>query len=467
MTDTQATDKVVAEKERVAVWKPREYRQYIHLASQVKKNIKALLNVQSDPQTAHDIWASIYQYMPNPDNILAIAGQTSIEFYDSMMDSDSYLTGLIGIRKDAVTGLPWTIVPVSDDPADEELAEWVDEQLRNIEEFEDDMEELLGAITTGYAVSEIMWAMKENRIVPVELLSRRPSRFVFGYDYELRLITKENWFGEEVPPNKFIVHRNRKRYENPYGISACRSVYWPWHFKHHGFQWWIIAAERNAVPTPHGKYPADWDNDQQDDLFEALLGFQNDNAIITAEGTELDFFQTKTDPQLNEKLRDACNEELAWGIIGSTHSTGTGSKGGGSYALAYEHGTVRQDILERDCRRLMSTINKQLVEPMIILNFGEQREYPRFKLEYEPPGDRELEMKITSEAVKIGMQVDEIDAAERTGVKLAEQESDAIKMPSPAGLFGSGNSQEEEEEEEKEEVPELRNKYWDWPLKMR
>ena len=435
------------------VFKPKKYDSDRALAAKIDRKVKGLLAVIADPMQAHDVWAIIGRYMPNPDNILSVAGKDNIEFYNSMVDADSHLSGLVNIRMDAVTGLPWEIIPASDDSADEKIAEWVAGTIGNISEFEDDLEELLGALVTGYSVSEIIWKYDGRYLVPDALLSRRVSRFVFDYEYRLRLKTQGNYYGVEVPPNKFVVHRNRKRYENPYGISICRSVYWPWLFKHQGFQWWIIAAERNAVPTPKGSYPADWDADQQNDLYAALLGFQNDNALLVPEGANLDFFQTKTDPQLNEKLRDACNEELSWGILGSTHSTGTGAKGGGSYALAHEHGTVRQDILERDSKRLQATLNNQLIEPLVILNFGPQAEYPRLKFAYEPPADRKLEMEVIREAVKIGMPVDQNAAAEKMGIKLAVEGEEAIVMPVPTfGGFGAGTQ-------------ELRS--YDWPLRMK
>jgi len=425
----------------------------------IARRIQVLLSMISDPAKAHDVWYIVNQYMPNPDPVLTLAGKDSIEFYDSMVDSDAHLAGLMGVRTDAVAGLEWDVIPASDDSADEQMAEWVRKRLLNIDEFGDDLEELLGALRNGYSVSEIMWKMEGNQAVPDSILSRRPSRFSFDYHNRLMLKTWDAYNGEAVPPNKFIVHRNKKRYEGPYGVSVLRSVYWPWHFKHYGFQWWIIAAERNAVPTPKAAFPIDWDLGQQAALYNALLGFQNDNAIIYPAGAELDFFQTKTDPQLNEKLRDACNEEMAWGILGSSHSTGTGSKGGGSFALAKEHGTVRQDVLERDSNRLQATLNTQLIEPMVILNYGEQPGgFPRFKLRFEPPADRELEMKIISGAVKIGIPVDQQAAAEKIGVVLAtDTGGEAIVMPVQS--FGGFGEQPPEESE-------LKQRY-EWPLKMR
>lgn len=391
----------------------------------------------SNPTLAHDLWATFMGYLPNPDPLIEITNHENIcAFYDSMVDSDSNLSGLINTRIHAVTGLDWSVVSASEETRDVEIAEFVEGMLLNIYEFEDDLEELLGALRTGYAISEIIWERVDNRIVVTELKSRRPDRFVFNPDYELLLRTKANYWGEPLPPNKFVVHRNSKRYENPYGVSVCRAVYWMWKFKHEGMRWWVIAVERNAVPTPFGKYPRDWDPDQQDAFYNALIGFMSDNAITCQEDADITFIETKTDPQLNEKLRDACNEEMAWGIIGSSHATGTGSKGSGSFALAKEHGTVRHDILESDSKRLMATLNKQLIETAVLLNFGPQKAYPRFKLHFEPPSDRTVEADIITKAVKMGIPVDQIKAAELMGVPLAEDESQAIVLPPVQSPFG-------------------------------
>jgi len=277
----------------------------------IKKQIRTLLGVISSSENAHDVWTTLLAYLPNPDKILETASADNVRFYDSMVDSDSHLAGLINTRMDAVTGLDWEVMPASDDAKDIEIADFVRGQFLNIFEFENDLEELMGALRTGYSVSEIMWERQDSKIGVHSLLSRRPDRFYFDAESNLLLRTKTNWFGEPVPQNKFIVHRNRKRYEGPYGVSACRAAYWAWRFKHEGFQWWLVATERNAVPTPVGAYPSHWDADQQGELLNRLLGFQNDNAIIYEQGLEFQMIATKTDPQLNEKLRDACNEEMA------------------------------------------------------------------------------------------------------------------------------------------------------------
>ena len=49
---------------------------------------------------------------------------------------------------------------------------------------------------------------------------------------------------------KWIIHRiEGDRYNNPYGAPYMEAAYWPWQFKRMGWEYWLTATERFAVPS--------------------------------------------------------------------------------------------------------------------------------------------------------------------------------------------------------------------------
>ncbi len=73
-----------------------------------------------------------------------------------------HLFSQLQTRKLAVTGLDWEVQSFSDDERDKEIAEFIDEQLKGIENLDDIFIDMLDAIGKGVSVMEIEWGLDSD-----------------------------------------------------------------------------------------------------------------------------------------------------------------------------------------------------------------------------------------------------------------------------------------------------------------
>lgn len=419
------------------------------MADVKKKNL--LLEIASLDK-AHDVFSFLTQR--TSDKIITERGRGTLDYYDTMTDSDPILAGLLETRVDAVSGQEWDVVAGGTEDLDVKLSDFVHWALDHLPRFKQDLSQILSACRTGFSISEIVWDLVDyegqQKYVPVQLLSRRPERFTFNAAYELQLKTRGDSFeGVAVPDHKFIHHIFRPRYENPYGTSLCTSIYWYWWFKRHGMAWWLKAAERGAVITPVGKYPEHYNEDEIQQFREALKLFQGDSYIAAREGTEIEFPQIKIDPEFASALRDACNEEMIYRILGATQSSGGGDEG--SKAKAIVHDRRFQERVEADSEAVMATLNEQLIASIVLLNYPVPKEMPKWKLIYDLPKDTKTIAEVLEKAAKMAIPIAVSDAAELLDLPMADpDETDLIQAPKSG--FGEDDTSEETEIEPAEET---------------
>lgn len=410
---------------------------------------------------SHD-WAMIAfgDLLNRGDRIIDTKGQGNQDYYDLMVDSDALLAGIIDTRITSVAGLEWRVNPASDEPEGVDIAEFVGFVLDRLGDFDEKLSNILSACRTGFSVTEIMWDYVvfngRQNIAPVELIPRRPERFRFDTDYQLRLLTKGNMLvGEEVPTGKFLVHSFKPRYNNPYGTSLCRAVWWYWWFKHHAFKWWLQAAERGAVVSPILWYP-EHSNESEIKVYEqAAKTFLGNKYLTLPEGGTADFPHIKIDPNFCKNLVETCDMQMRVAILGSTLSTGTAESG--TRALGQVHDKRGQERIEADAKSVMSTINQQLVRWIVDLNYGEQEKYPEWALNYETPKDQKEMRENIRLAANMGIPISVKWAAGVMQIEIAHEGEDLIIPPPLPGSGGMSipldETEEPEEEEEAEEVP--------------
>ena len=85
-------------------------------------------------------------------------------------------------------------------------------------------------------------------------------------------------------------------------------------------------------------------------------------------------------------------------------------------AAAQVHDGVRRDILGADARRLAATLTRDLVKPVVDLNIGPQRHYP--KLQFALPDDQDAKTfaDIVAELVDRGLRVGQSAVLDRLGL---------------------------------------------------
>lgn len=361
-----------------------------------------------------------------------------MELFEEMEEKDPHLFSQLQTRKNAVTGLDFEIIPFSDDPRDKEIADFIEEQINGIESLEDVETDLLDAIGKCFAVSEIMWGYDEGHVVVREIKSRHQKRFFWdSLDDSFKVRTKDAPEGILLPTNKFIVHRYKARSGHTSRAGILRVVAWMYLFKNYDLKDWVSFAEVYGLPLRLGKYAPGASEADKVALMQALIQIGADAAGIIPDGTSIDFITTEktSSSDLYERLARYCDEQISKAILGQTL---TSDSGGGSYAQSKTHNDVRHDLTVADCKSLASTLRRDLIRPLCIFNFGEDKRVPHIRFDCEESED------LTQTATIIGTLVNEVGLRVPTSFiykkfSIPEPEADeevAAPRSTSAGLTG-------------------------------
>ena len=310
-----------------------------------------------------------------------------MELFEEMEEKDPHLFSQLQTRKNAVTGLDFEIIPFGDEERDKAIADFIQEQLSSIEGFEDMETDLLDAIGKGFAVSEIMWGYDEGHVVVQDIKARHQKRFFWdSLDDSFKVRTEEFPEGVLLPENKFIVHKYKARSGHTSRAGILRVVAWMYLFKNYDIKDWVSFAEVYGLPLRLGKYQPGASEADKLALMQALIQIGADAAGIIPDGTTIDFITTEktSSSDLYERLARYCDEQISKAVLGQTL---TSDSGGGSYAQSKTHNDVRHDLTVADCKALASTLRRDLIRPLCLFNFGEDKRIPYIRFDCEESED--------------------------------------------------------------------------------
>ena len=360
------------------------------------------------------------------------------ELFEEMEEKDPHLFSQLQTRKNAVTGLDFEIIPFdTDDDRDKEIAEFVEAQINGIEGLEDIMLDLLDAVGKGFAVSEIMWTYDEGHVVAGDIRSRHQKRFFWDSDDVFKIRTEEAPEGMELPANKFILHRYKARSGHPSRAGVLRVCAWMYLFKNYTLKDWVAFCEVYGMPLRLGKYQPGASEEDKRALMQALAQIGADAAGIFPDGTTIEFVNTEksTSTDLYERLARFCDEQVSKAVLGQTL---TSDSGGGSYAQSKTHNDVRHDLVVADCKALAATLRRDLIRPLVLFNFGEDKRIPYIRFDAEESEDLEQTANIIGTLIeKVGLKVPTSYLYKKFSIPKPEGDEEIASPPQPnAGLGG-------------------------------
>lgn len=359
-----------------------------------------------------------------------------MELFEEMEEKDPHLFSQLQTRKNAVTGLDYEIIPFdSDDERDKQIAEFVEEQINSIENFEDIQTDLLDAIGKGFAVSEIIWGYDEGHVVINDIRSRHQKRFFWDtIDDSFKVRTAEHPEGITLPENKFILHRYKARSGHPSRAGVLRVVAWMYLFKNYDLKDWVSFAEVFGLPLRLGKYQPGASDEDKTALMQALIQIGADAAGIIPDGTSIEFITTEktSSTDLYERLARYCDEQISKAILGQTL---TSDSGGGSYAQSKTHNEVRHDLTVADCKALASTFRRYLIRPLVLYNFGENKRIPYLRYDCEEAGDLKETADIADTLInKVGLKIPTSYFYKKFSIPKPEKGEEVAVPPTPGSV---------------------------------
>ncbi|NPV89808.1 MAG: DUF935 domain-containing protein [Firmicutes bacterium] len=357
-----------------------------------------------------------------------------MELFEEMEEKDPHLFSQLQTRKNAVTGLDYEIIPFSDDEGDKEIAEFVKQEIESLENLEDALLDLLDAIGKGIAISEIIWTYDEGKVTVKDIKWRHQKRLFWDDRDILKITTKDFPSGLEIPENKFIIHRYKARSGHPSRAGVLRVVAWMYLFKNYDIKDWVSFCEVFGMPLRLGKYNPSASEEDKLALMRALVQIGTDAAGIIPDGTEIEFKESAKTTSINvyESLARFCDEQTSKAVLGQTLTSDSGS---GSYAQSKTHNEVRHDLTVADCKALAATLRRDLIRPLVLFNYGEDKRIPYLRFDCEEADDQKETVDIYEKLIcNIGLKVPTAHLYKKFSIPKPE-EGEEVATP-PAGMPG-------------------------------
>ena len=347
-----------------------------------KANTKKSLSEEIATRQRSLNFYSLCNILPDPDIVLRRQGK-DIKIYRELL-CDPHVTACVQSRKAGVLSLEWEIARGLNKDNNIEL---LSNLLKKLDIYKL-INDILDSVLWGFQPIEIIWKKEGNLILPAELKSKPTEWFCYDANNNLRFKTKQNYFGEELPPKKFLCPQYNASYDNPYGDRVLSKVFWQVVFKKGGLKFWTVFTEKYGMPHIIGKHPRGASQEETNTLADMLERMIQDAIAVIPDDSSVEIQEAEksSSAEIFEKLIDKMNAEISNAIIGQTLSTEIGSTG--SYAASNTHFQVRQDIIDSDKKLVEKTIN-QLLRWIYELNFLNS-EIPEFELYEEEDIDLNL-----------------------------------------------------------------------------
>ena len=329
-----------------------------------------------------------------------------MDLLDDILLKDAHLYAVYQTRRMAVASKPWEIVAAGDDERSRAIADFVREAIDYADNFDELRYELTDAIGKGFAVAEIEWELKNNRLLPARFVMVPQRRFTLSDDAEeLRFKTSPtDHRGEELENGKWIVHKHTRQ-----GSILASGVLVPclWYhlFKVWTLKDWAAFLELYGTPLRVGKYDPGATDDDIKVLTEAIINIAKSAGAVVSKATEIEFIEAnkRALSDIYERFENYCNREMSKCVLGQTLTTEPSERG--TQALGTVQEQTRQDICEADARRLDDTLNKTLIAWLVDFNFGPQPKYPYIKTKTEPPEDLKRRSEIDVNITQMGFAI--------------------------------------------------------------
>ena len=360
---------------------------------------------------------------------------------EEMEERDLHYRSVLSTRKLAVSGLNLVVAAQSDDPKDIERTDFVKEVCQG-EAMTTLIADQLDALGKGFSVSEIMWDRTGDRWEPAEF-KHRDARF-FQFDREtgdvLRLRDAADMVnGIPLAPFKFVTHRPHLKTGLTIRGGLARLASVAFMCKGYSLRDWLAFAEVFGMPLRVGKYGLGASVAQKAELLRAVSSIGTDAACIIPDGMLIEFIENKSSggDAIFQGLAEYLDKQVSKGVLGQTASTeGTPGKLGGDDSQE----NVRDDIRDSDAKQLATTIRRDVIRPLIDLNFGSRpvREYPSARLEIETPEDLEKLSRSLPPFLDRGLPVEITTILDKFGLPTPEPGAKLLKgqsaAPSPFGF---------------------------------
>lgn len=299
------------------------------------------------------------------------------EMAEEIEEKELQYATVLGTRKRTVAQLDTTVVPADDSLEAQKHADCIKEFF-NRESLSNEYFDMLDAVGKGLSLMEIIWDCSENQWMPKRLQYVPPTWLDFNADLTTPLLCTEEG---KVPlmQNKFIYTTIKAKSGLDIRGGLARSVSWAYMFKNYSLKDWVSFLEVYGHPYRIGKYGKNATEADKRRLLNAVYTIGADAAAVIPQDMMIEFIssESKSGGDAFQAHAEYFDRAISKAVLGQTTTTDAIS---GGHAVSQEHNEVRMDIANSDAKQLAKVLNEQLIKPIIDLNFGTQRLYPKISI---------------------------------------------------------------------------------------
>jgi len=367
-----------------------------------------------------------------------LRGARGRSIYDEMRRSDPQVKTILSAITLPLRQANWYVEPISDAPADVELAEEVEADfLRNMTiTWDDTIRHILLMLPFGFSILEKVWEYRDNRIRPRKLDPRLPQSVInWKWDAKRRLIgpVQMDEEGTEIllPVEKLLIFTSDKEGDDWEGIPLLRPLYKPWFIKSELEKINAVKHDRHGVGTPkiHTPPGITKDSDEYADAVDMAEGYQAQELsyLIEPDGWVVDILgggeKSGTDTLPSIQYYDEAMARAALTMFTMLGSTETGSR-----ALGNSFIDIFRLSLQTFADYICEVMNRFAVREYIDYNYN-ATEYPELKARRIQEIDPQT-LALIAQAGLVKPDI-ELENALRSEMNLPERKEDEVEVRTP------------------------------------
>jgi len=400
-----------------------------------------------------------------------------VDLSNDLRQKDGHLHATLSTRENALSALPLTIDPFLErgerEPSDQdaEIAGFVQDAFegaagngQDIRSLYDLVPHLNGAVYHGYSNAETAWVRDGRWLLPegFRLIDQR--RFAFRSN-DSRLVFKDSPIASAYAggvdlmaefPGQFLQHQPRINGDVPCREGLSHLLVWPATFRNWDIIDWLRLAELAWKPWRIGRLKGKAGKEDRDRLVYVLERLTNAGIAVIGENADIELLWPGQEGggsrsgSTHKELADWLGAEMSKAILGQTLTTEQGTVG--SYSLGKVHDQVRKDIRDQDAKAVAATLRRDLVRPLVLLNYGPNVPLPNVAFQTEDATDLNQFSEAVTKLKDAGLPIPLWYVYDVTGIPQPQEDDEVL---------GEGDESDEEdvdmtgleEDEPDEELP--------------
>jgi phage gp29-like protein len=362
------------------------------------------------------------------------------ELFQDMEEKDGHLFSVMDQRRRSACRPDWTIKPVDDaTPKEKADAEWVEEVIESLEDFDDVLFDMTDAIGHGFSAQEMQWGLVEKVRMPIKIERRPQSWFKLALNpdisrNEIRLRDNSS-DGAALWPCGWLLHQHRARSGYISRSGLYRVMAWPFLFKNYAVRDLAEFLEIYGLPLRLGTYNTTATKEDKATLLRAVVSIGHDAAAIIPQGMMIDFKEAaKGDNKSFDAMISLMERIQSKVALGGTLTSGEGVHG--TQALGKVHENIALVLRDSDDKQLANTLKRQMVYPLLAFNRGldDPRRCPSVVFDTQEPEDMALLSESVPKLVGMGMQIPVHWAHEKLKIPMATAGQAVLSIPTPQDI---------------------------------